>query len=347
VSDSEEKVLPPTPRKLRQARQRGEIARSKEIVTAVVTLTAFGTLFLSVPALFDRFGEILRTTAALEDRPLAEAFQLLMPRLGWAGLEVLGPLLVLMAGLAVLTGIVSNGGLVFAADPVMPRFDRLNPVEGFRRLFKLRSLVELGKSLLKLAVVMGICTLLLREALNALMQQPACGMACLPGVIRAVSLPLVADCCGAFLVLGLLDIAVQRWLFRRDMRMTRSEHKRDRKNEQGSPEMLARRRKEQQEDAKLGARTGLRNATFVIQSRDAALAFRYVKGDINVPILVARAGEDSARQLVAEATRKSIPVVFDPEAVVAIAGRVQIGKMIPRVAFAPVIGCMRVAGLIG
>lgn len=347
MSGSEEKLLPPTARKLRQARRRGEIARSKEIVTAVVTLTAFAVLFLLVPALFDRFGDALRAAALLEDQPLTTAVQALVPRLVWAGFWVLAPLLVLMVGLAVLTGIVSNGGLVFAAEVVLPKFERLDPVAGFGRLFKLRNLVELAKSALKLAVVLGVCTLLLRDALNALVQQPACGFACLPGVVRAVALPLVIDCCGVFLVLGLLDVAIQRWLFQRDMRMSRSEHKRDRKDEQGSPEMLAQRRQERQEDAKLGARTGLRNATFVIQSRDAALAFRFVRGDTNVPILVARAAGEGVQQLVAEARRKGLPVVFDPDAARAVAGRVQIGRMIPRAAFAPVIGCMKAAGLIG
>lgn len=344
---SEEKALPPTPRKLRQARHRGEVARSKELVTAVVTMTAFGTLAFTVPRAFERFDDALRAAAALEDQPFGAALRLLLPRLAWTGLEVLGPLLVLVVGMAALTGVASNGGLVFAAGQVAPKFERLDPVKGFGRLFKLRSLVELAKSGLKLAVVGGVCALMLRDALGALVQQPACGLACLPGIVRDALLPLLAGCCGVFLALGLLDVALQRWLFRRDMRMTRSEHKRDRKDSEGNPELLAQRKKERREDAQLGARTGIKHATFVIQSRDAALAFRYVRGDTNVPVLVARASQEGAPQLAAEARRRGLPVVFDPEAAAAIAGTVQVGRMIPRAAFAPAIKCMKEAGVLG
>lgn len=340
---SEEKTLPPTPRKLRQARRRGEVARSKELVTAVVTLTAFGTLGFTVPRAFERFGDVLRTAAALEDHPFGAALRLLLPRLAWAGLEALGPLLVLVVGIAALTGIASNGGLVFAAGQVAPKFERLDPVKGFGRLFQLRSLVELAKNGLKLAVVGGVCTLLLRDAAGALMQQPACGLPCVPSVMRDALLPLLAGCCGAFLALGLLDVVMQRWLFRRDMRMTRSEHKRDRKDSEGNSELLAQRKRERREDAQLGARTGLRHATFVIQSMDTALAFRYVRGDTNVPILVARASKENASKLATKARRSGLPIVFDPDAVATIACVAQMSRMIPRTAFVPIIRCMKEA----
>ena len=343
---SEERNLQPTPRKLRQARRRGEIARSKELVTAVTTAAAFGTLALTLPRAFDRFADTLRTTAALEGEPFIVALRLLAPRVAWAGLEVLGPLLVLVVGAALLAGIVGNGGLVFAAGQVAPKLERLDPVKGLGRLFKLRSLVELLKSAVKLAVVLGVSAIMLRQAVGALVQQPACGLACLPGILREALLPLLGGCCGAFFLLGLFDVALQRWLFRRDQRMTRSEQKRDRKDSEGNPELQARRKRERQQDAQLGARTGMRHATFVVRSRSEALAFRYVRGDTNVPVLVARAKVQGAPEFAAEARRRGLPVVFDQEAAAA-ASTVQVGRMIPRTAFAPLIRCMREAGVLG
>ena len=332
MSGSEAKTLPATP--------------SKEIVTAMVTLTAFITLFLSAPILFDRFADALRMAALLEDQPLAAALRTLAPRLAWISLEGLGPLLVLLAAVAALTGVVSNGGLVFAAHPILPKLERLDPIKGLGRLFKLRNLVELLKNLLKLAVVLTTCALLVWDALNALMQQPACGMQCVPGVLRAVFLPLLIACCGIFLILGLLDIGVQQWLFRREMRMTRSEHKRERKDAEGDPLLQAQRRKERRDAGRQGTPTGLRHATFVIRSAEAALAFRYAKPDATVPVLVARAGSGNAHLMAAEARRLGVPVVFDPQAVDAVSGRVQIGKMIPQAAFPVVIQCMRTAGVL-
>lgn len=344
---SEERTLPPTARKLRQARRRGEVARSRELVTAVVTLAAAGALAWTGPRAFEQFGDAVGAAASLEGEPFGAALRLLLPRLAWAGLEALGPLLVLVVGAALLAGTVSNGGLVFATSQVAPKFERLDPVKGFGRLFKLRSLLELAKSALKLAVVLGVCAVLLRAAVGALVQVPACGLGCLPGVLRGALLPLLAGCCGAFLLLGLLDVGLQRWLFRRDQRMTPSEHKRDRRDSEGNPELLARRKRERQEEAQLGARTGVRQATFVVRSREVALALRYVRGETNVPILVARAGADRAPGLAAEARRRGVPVVFDPEATAAIAGAAQVGRMIPRAVFVHAIKCMKEAGVLG
>lgn len=345
-SGSEEKTLPPTARKLRQARRRGEFARSREIVTAMVTLTAFAMLFLSAPVLMDRFADAIRATALLEDLPFADALGQLTSRLAWVGVEVLVPFAVLLAGTATLTGIISNGGLVFSMHPILPKLERLDPAKGFGRLFKLRSLVELLKSGLKLSAVLVTFMLLIRNALNTLVQQPACGLPCLPNAVRAIFLPLVVACCGIFLVLGLFDLGVQRWLFRREMRMTRSEHKRDHKDSEGNPQLMAERRKEQREVGRLGAKTGIRHATFVIRSAETALAFRYITPEVTVPILVARMSGDQARLMLAEARRLDLPIVFDEQAMNALLGRVQLGKMVPQATFPFIIQCMRTAGIV-
>lgn len=347
MSSGEEKSLPPTLRKLRQARQRGELARSKELVTAVVTVATLACLFMSVPKLSSSFSDALRAAAALEGQSFTAALGTLGPRLAWAAAEFLVPLLALVVAAAVVTGAISNGGLVFAMDQIMPKLERLDPLKGFGRLFKLRNLIELGKSTLKLAVVMAACSLLLRDTVNALVQQPACGLPCVPGLVRSMLQPLLVSCCSIFLFLGLLDLALQRWLFKRELRMTRTEHKRDRKDADGDPELSSRRRKERSEDAQVGVPTGIKNATFVIQSRDTVLAFRYVRGRTGVPVLVARAGLEGSGPLASEARRRGIPVVFDPEAVLLLAKVVQIGKLSPRTAFGPLVRVMRQAGLIG
>jgi type III secretion protein U len=346
MSDTEAKVLPPTTRKLKQARERGEIARSKELVTAAVTTAGFVTLMLVSPTAFSKFADAILLAASLDQAPLTGASELLVQQLAWAGFGIIGPLLLLLVIAAVAASVVNNGGIPFSIDPVVPKLERLDPIKGFGRLFKIRSLVELLKGVFKLAVVVAICTAVLGDQLRSLVQLPACGLSCVPGVVHGALVPLLVTCCAVFLAIGLLDVGLQRWLYRRDMRMTQTEHKRDRKDAQGDPMLLARRRQERRETAMLGARTGLKHATFVIQSSQSALAFRYSRADTPVPILVARAGTDTYHKLVLDAGRRGLPIVFDPDAVALMGSRLEVGKMIPKSVFGPVIHCMKAAGVI-
>ena len=346
MSDSEEKILPPTRRKLREARRRGELAKSKELVTAIVTAAGLLVIILALPRALSGFADAIAEAGQSAAQPLSEAVGVLGPRLGWAAFTLIGPLLLMAVTFAVLTSIIANGGVVLSATPILPKFERINPIKGFGRLFALRNLVELLKTFVKLAAILSVAFVVIRGQIGELAQLPNCGIACIPGVVKAALLPLLVGCCLVLLLFGLFDIGLQRWLFHREMRMTRTEHKRDRKESEGDPRLHAHRKKERQEAAQLSARTGMKHATFVVQSLQHVLAFRYARPDASVPILVARRGTDGANLLLAEARRSNVPVVFDPDAAEALQ-RVEVGKMIPKAAFASIIRVMREARVIG
>lgn len=343
---SEEKTLPPSFKKLRDARQKGQISKSKEMTTAAVTLAAFGYLMLTAPALFGYFADLAVAAARATDQPVHEAVALLAGRMLAAGESYLGPLLLLLVVTGVLANIVVNGGLVISMDPVAPKLERIDPVKGFGRLFAMRNWIELIKTLLKLLLVLGCCFTLERGALRTLMHAPGCGVGCVGPVLRGMLVPLLVTCCGFFVLLGLMDIGLQRWLFRREMRMTKTEQKRERKEMEGDPFIKKAHRTDQRTASRTGLRTGMRNATFVVRSSDIVLAFRYAKPDAEVPVLLARATDDAVPQLANEAKRLGLPIVFNPAAAQALVGRVLIGKAIPPGLFQVVITCMREAGLL-
>ena len=343
--NSEEKTLPPSAKKLREARKKGQIARSKEMVTAAVTLTAFAYLFARSGSFLDALQDVLRAAPDAAGLPFAEAFALLAGRLGTEVTWLVAPFAGLLVVAAVLSNVVVNGGVLAAVDPVLPKMERLNPVEGFQRLFAMRSFIELIKAVLKVAVVGTVAVLLIAASLQALVEQPSCGLACAGPVLRGLLRPLLVAACGFFLVLGALDIGLQRWLFRRDMRMTKTEQKRERKEMEGDP-FIKRQHRGERRAAAQAARTGLRYATFAIRSADTVLALRFAKPDATVPILVARGTDDGARLLLEEARRMRLPVVFDAAATALVAPRLKVGRMISQDMFPAVIACMREAGLL-
>lgn len=345
-SDSEEKSLPPSAKKLREARKKGEIAKSREMVTAVATVAGFGVVAARASASADRFADILRAAGDATERPFWPALRALTGRLAVLGAEVLLPLLAILFAAIVLTNLVVNGGLVASADPVKPKLERLDPIQGVKRMFSLRNLIELLKNLAKLALVLAVTVALAEAAIPALVQLPACGLRCAPPVARALPGALLAASCVLFLAVGFLDIGLQRFLFRRDMRMTRTEAKRERKEMEGDPLIKRQHRREQRAATQSRARAGLRNATFVIRSADMAVAMRFRPPDAQVPILVARARAEAADALAEEARRLDLPLVFDPATAAAVAARLKVGSMIPKDMFNPVIACMRQAGVL-
>jgi type III secretion protein U len=333
---TEEKNLPPSPKKLREARRKGQIAHSKDMVSAVVTTTAFCYLLIRCVSLFAKLRDSLQAVPDLLDRPFAESVSILWGQIGAdVGLAV-APFVALLAIAAIVTNIVVNGGVLVAVDPILPKFERLDPVAGFKRIFALKTSIELIKSIVKLAALAILTYVILIHSLQALVEIPVCGLQCAPTIVGRLVQPLILTSVGVFLMVGGIDIGIQRWLFRRDMRMTRTEQKRERKEQFGDPMIRSRRRQELRSDTK----TGLRNATFVICSADVALALRYAKPDALVPILVARGADDGARQLLDQARALNLPVVFDAAATVLVAQRVKLGRSIVPDTFEPVIACM-------
>ena len=343
-SGSEEKTLPPSGKKLKEGRKKGQIAKHRELVTAVLTLAGFGFLALRTPAVFEQFQAVVGQAGTLAAvQPFAAALSVLAPQLGLMAAGLLGPLLALLVASVLITNIIVNNGLVLALDPILPKMERLDPIEGLQRLVALRSLIELAKTLVKLVLVMTTAYVLLQDALAPLVQQPSCGLGCAPAMLRALLDPLLIAACLGFLLMGTLDIGVQRWLFHRDMRMTRTEQKRERKEQDGDPLMKRRAKQEQRQSSQPRMRTGMQNATFVVRSGAVCCAMRFAFPDAQVPVLVARSHGEMASQLTEEARRRGIPVVYDPATAALLDEQLKVGMLITKAMFPPVIACMREA----
>ncbi len=341
---SEEKTLPPSAKKLREARKKGQIARSKEMVTAVVTVTAFGYLAFSAAGWFDHLREGLLTLPTLLNAPFVDSAYPLIARLSREAAWVVAPFAGLLVAMAILTNIAVNGGGLMSVDPILPKMEHIDPVQGFKKLVALKNFIELLKAVIKTAALGTVTIVLIRSALQVLVEQPACGLSCAGPILKGLVRPLLLSAAGFFLVVGFLDIGLQKWLFARDMRMTKSEMKRERKESEGDP-LIKNQHKRERRSAQ-ATKTGLRNATFVIRSVDAALAMRFAQPDATVPILVARGVNENASLLLKEARAMELPVVFNAEAMAVVLPRLQVGKMITQEMFQPVIACMREAGLI-
>jgi type III secretion protein U len=340
---SEEKTLPASDKKLREARKKGQVPHSKEMITATVSVASFGYLMLRAPDLAASFEAELASLPDTYDMPFSAAIETVIRQLSVEAFAALLPLIGLVVIVVIATNLVINGGLVVSLHPITPDPDHINPVAGFQRMFTTRNVLELLKSLIKLAVVICLVLRLIEGALQASVEIPVCGLSCGISLLGVVLKRLLLIMAGLFLVLGTLDIGIQKWLFMRDQRMTLTEQKRERKDSDGNPEI----KKQHRHDRQGGrAKTGLANANFAIRSATIVLAMRYTTTDAPVPVLIARGVESGVETMLAELRSLGVPIVFDSAAVASILPGVKVGEAISNEMFQPVIACMREAGVL-
>jgi len=221
----------------------------------------------------------------------------------------------------------------------------LHPAKGFKRIFALKNLVELIKSLVKTVLLVTISVMVLRISLNALVRTPGCGLACLAPLTGAVMAPLLVAAMVVLIVGGLIDIVVQRGLFTREMRMTRSELKRERREQEGLPEVRSAQRRQRQSLAHGGGRGGIESATLVIEGDDVMVGLRYVPGETQVPRLVCKGRSVRAHNLTEAAAELGIPRFRDPDLAAEIDRRIAQDHFITEEFFQPVASALRASGM--
>jgi flagellar biosynthetic protein FlhB len=304
-----------TPYKREQARRKGSVAKSPELVAvagmAVATLACFA---LADPAIA-RLGAMqlrLLATPALQLQDVSGAAGLLNQVLADA-LVVLSPLLLLAVCMAVLANLAQTGP-VFATEPLKPDFSRPSLRHGLRRLFSVRVLFDLFKNIVKLALLGGVLVLALRALVPSLFT--------LLNVDADRHLPLLAGLTGslmakllvALVLVGVLDLLFVRWEYARRLRMSHREIKDELKHREGDPRVRSRLRELRTELlAKSRALHQVRDADLVVTNPlRFAVAISYKHGRDPAPRVVAKGTGDMARRVRELAARHRVPVVHSP-----------------------------------
>jgi type III secretion protein U len=310
-TESEQKSLPPSEKKLRDGRKKGQVPSSRDLISGFGLLAMIVYLLLAWPTLRDHVMELFNLVA----RVSAGNFQTAWRQVLGTSMEVVGIAVIPAVGVLVVTsivaGMIGTYGPVFSFDPVKPNFDHVNPAMGLKRMFSMRNVVEFAKSATKVVILGAVFFLVLRSWMQPMFHAANCGEHCLGPLLLSSLMPIVIVASLAFITVGLLDVRIQRWLFIRDMRMTRTEHKRERKDIEGDPMILGERRRERQRQGRIIGRLGLSSANIVIAGPEHLAALRYHRTKSPLPIIVAKARGERVAALRDEAVQRGIPVTYD------------------------------------
>ncbi|WP_353642805.1 EscU/YscU/HrcU family type III secretion system export apparatus switch protein [Mesorhizobium sp. WSM2239] len=239
---SAEKTRKPTPKRLRDLRRQGQVPQSSEVVSAALTIAFFSLFYASLSGMIDRLeamillpvplleGDLLSVTQKLLQSYVAELQRMLAP--------FIGIVLVIGAG----ANIVQNGPM-FTPEAASPALKKLSPSENVKRIVSLRNFVELGKSIGKILILVSVLLLALREGMHALVWTPSCGLSCLRAVTGNLLLVIAIYAGLSFLTVAIADLAFQRRHFTKKNMMSKDETKREYKENNGGPLVIARRKR--------------------------------------------------------------------------------------------------------
>lgn len=333
-NDGGDKTEKPTPKKLQDARKKGQVPKSKDLTSTVELAAWLGLLVLGG-------GWVAQQVAGLAQAALAavgQPFETALLQVGGMAWQVLLGLLALVLLPAVAVGLVAEylqAGPVFTGERLKPKAEHLNPVEGIKRMFTMDNLVEVLKAMAKAALLLTIGLLVVRALLGpsaGLFQQGdgAAGAGALAALLHEGTLQLLAWTLVCFVLVALLDAAWQHHSFGKKMRMSMRDIRQEHKESEGDPHVKAQRQQAHQEWSQRNAQQAARQANvLVVNPTHVAVAIEYDRDNCPVPT-VSAVGEDHVARAMREAAEEAgVPIVRNVPLARDLLARGEPGSLVP------------------
>ncbi len=299
-----------TPKRLREARRLGQVAKSIDLSRAATAVAWLG-LLLAAPLMAVEVGDLLLSAIGrandIEGNRGAPIDAVLESAMTLLKLTAIPVALVAIVGVVVMR---LHTGSVMSVDPIAPKFSRLDPIAGFKRLFSAANLFEAVKGIAKTAIIATVVYLVVVSSADDIFVLIETDVATYADLDHRLHVIVLASLCGLLLALAVLDLLFQRFNFLRSLRMSKQEIKRERKAEDGDPHLRSQRRRLQRQWATGNARQAARDATaLVVNPTHIAIALYYDPGETPVPLVTAVGEGPLAQYMRHDAERLGVPVM--------------------------------------
>jgi flagellar biosynthetic protein FlhB len=329
--ESGERTELPTEKRLREAREQGNIPRSRELATAAVFGAGVLTVIAMAPSLGRNTLGWMKIALSPEPGLMRHPDQLF----GYTGLLLLKLLAVvapiaLVCMLAGVAGPALMGGLRVSQKSLMPDFTRLSPMAGIKRLYGAESVAELLRSLLRVVLIGGAATICIKLGLNPLRELLTMPLEQAVRSGLGFTRTLLLATTGALILLAAIDAPYQKWNWLRKLKMTRQELREEMKESEGSPEVKGRIRQMQHQMSQRRMMEDVPKAdVIVVNPTHYAVALKYETGQMGAPTVVAKGVDELAMRIREIADAHRIAIVSAPPLARALYREGQLGREIP------------------
>lgn len=304
-----EKTEQPTPKRIRDSRQKGDICKGQDLVPAATVLGLALWVTANARALYETLVEMLEATFSVMQLPFEEALSTVVPIVLNGAMNIVAPLLALVMGIA-LAVLLAQTGFLFAPKAAVPKFENLNPSKWFKKVFSIKNLVEFIKNLLKVVVLASIVYLIFEQFLAVLFNVPKGGAAAMWTVLGEAVGKLLLFSAAAFGVIAALDFLYQKYKWTQEHKMSIDEVKREYKESEGDPLIKSQRKQLAREMMNQNTLGNVRKAkVLIVNPTHYAVAIDYEKDKTPLPVILAKGEGALAQRMIEIARQEGIPIM--------------------------------------
>lgn len=332
-----EKTEVPTAKKLNDARKEGQVAKSKEIITALMLLALFVVIKFYIGNLgqqmiecfiefYDLFGKIISNSEY--GMRMVDATGVVSLGLTTV-LNMIVPFIALAVVIAILGNALQQKWMV-TTKPLQPKLSKISPISGLKRMFNVKQLFEVGKSVAMIAVMSYVIYTTVKDKLGVLYTFYNISLYEALEIVGDIIVDLGIKISAVFLVIGFVDLIYQRHKFKEDMKMTKQEVKDEFKNTEGDPQVKGQIRRRMQQVSRRRMMEALPQADVVITNpTHFAVALKYEANKGQAPVVIAKGADYLAFDIKAKAKEYGIEIVENKPLARILYNNVEIGAQIP------------------
>ncbi len=327
---SGDKTEEPTEHKLREARKKGQIAKSQDVIAASIFLIGFFMIYFNGAHISGKLQEFINLNiAAISEGSIGVGT---ISKMLEVGLDTLLIVVMPTAAVCFVVAFFANYiqvGVLITFEPLKPDIKKLNPIEGIKGMFKLKKLVELLKSTLKLTVVSLLAYFVVKDRVIEIILAIRTPLSDTIDLVWGLIFDLSVRIGVVFGCIAAADWAYQKWQYKKDMMMSKKEIKDEYKNQEGDPFIKGKRKQLHQEMAMTSATQETRKADAVIVNPDhIAVAIRYDKDTMGAPQVIAKGERLWASKIKEIAKEEGIPILRNVPLAAAL-NKLELGEEIP------------------
>lgn len=328
MSDTE-KTERPTPKKLRDAREKGDVPRSKDLGPAAVLFSFFLYFLFWGEQIFASARDLIVWMGVHAYKPFPE---IVGPALEMAGkilIETALPVALIVIGVVLLTELTYTG-FIWTPEKIKPNLEKLDAIANFKELFSADNFIHFCMSVLKISVLSWVLWRYIVSYLGVLTLLPPSGMAAINAVFKKLFAGVFGWSVFVFVVFAIIDMAIQYRLFIRHHKMSKDEVKHEHKDVEGDPHLKRHRKELHRELLEEPVPAVIqRSTTVVVNPTHIAVALRYKEDENALPLVVGKGRGSYAQLLVAEARAAGVPVIQHVPLARALMAEVKRGQFVP------------------
>lgn len=338
---SDDKTEPPTPKKLREAREKGQVAKSRDLVQALLFIVIFAVLVVNSDSTLKMLGALMVLPGQLYVMPFTVAVREVGTQSINACISIIMPLL----GAVIITGIAGNmvqTGVLLAFKGLKPDLNKLNPGAQLKNMFSAKNMLEFVKNIVKVVVLAVILYGVIRGDLRDLLLSGTCGLGCVMVVAGKMLMQIVMYAAAVFMIVAAADYFLQYTQHMKSLKMSKDEVKREYKEMEGDPLIKGKRKQFHHELMMEGTRDRVRQSSVVVTNpTEIAVALYYDSELTPLPVVVAKGEGLLAQRIRSAAEEHGIPIMENVPLARSLLEEATVDQYIPSALIEPVAEVLR------